>query len=47
MFDLHPDGERVAVAPASEAPNGGRQDQAVFVFDFFDELKRLTRPSTH
>jgi len=47
MFDLHPDGERVAVAPASEAPNGGRQDQAVFVFNFFDELKRLTRPSTH
>ncbi len=43
MFDLHPDGERVALAPASEAPNGGKQDQAVFVFNFFDELKRLTR----
>ncbi len=46
MFDLHPDGERVALAPASEAPNAGRQDQAVFVFNFFDELKRLTRSST-
>jgi Tol biopolymer transport system component len=47
MFDLHPDGERVALAPASEAPNGGHQEQAVFVFNFFDELKRLTRSSTH
>jgi serine/threonine protein kinase/Tol biopolymer transport system component len=46
MFDLHPDGERVALAPASEAPNSGKQDQAVFVFNFFDELKRLTRSST-
>ena len=46
MFDLHPDGERVALAPASEAPNGGQPEQAVFVFNFFDELKRLTRSST-
>jgi hypothetical protein len=45
MFDLHPDGERVALAPASEAPNVGRQDKAVFVFNFFDELNRRTGAS--
>lgn len=45
MFDLHPDGERVGLAPASEAPNTGRQDQVVFVFNFVDELKRLMRSS--
>lgn len=46
MFDLHPDGERVALAPAGESPNSGKQDRAVFVFNFFDQLHRLsqTRP---
>ena len=42
MFDLHPDGERVALAPAAEAPNGARPDKAVFVFNFFDELRRIS-----
>jgi serine/threonine-protein kinase len=46
MFDLHPDGERVALAPASEAPNIGRQDQAVFIFNFFDELNRRAAASS-
>jgi hypothetical protein len=45
MFDVHPDGERLALAPASEAPNIGRQDKAVFVFNFFDELNRLAAAS--
>jgi hypothetical protein len=45
MSNLHPDGERLALAPASEAPNIGRQDKAVFVFDFFDELNRLASAS--
>jgi eukaryotic-like serine/threonine-protein kinase len=45
MFDLHPDGERVALAPAAESPNGGKRDQAVFVFNFFDELRRLSSMS--
>jgi hypothetical protein len=45
MFDLHPDGERVALAPAAESPTGGRQDRAVFVFNFFDELRRLSPTS--
>jgi serine/threonine protein kinase/Tol biopolymer transport system component len=42
MFDLHPDGERVALAPAAESPTRERQDSAVFVFNFFDELRRLS-----
>ena len=39
-FDLHPDGERVAVAPelgSFEWP----QDRLVFILDFFDELRRM------
>jgi hypothetical protein len=38
---LHPDGNRVVVAPVSESPAGDTQDKVVFVFDFFDELRRL------
>jgi hypothetical protein len=41
MFDLHPDGKRFAVAPAAETPGGDKQDKVVFVFNFFDELRRL------
>ena len=40
-FDLHPDGERVAIAPVSESQNRGNQDKVVFVFNFFDELRRI------
>jgi Tol biopolymer transport system component len=38
-FDLHPDGNRIAaaVAPAIET----KQDKLVFVFNFFDELRRI------
>jgi hypothetical protein len=38
-FDLHPDGNRVAVA-SEPALAGGSHDQVVFVFNFFDELRR-------
>jgi hypothetical protein len=39
-FDLHPDGTRVAVSP--DPTTSRRQpDRLVFVFDFFDELRRL------
>jgi hypothetical protein len=40
-FDLHPDGERVAVAPVAEGQVAPKQDKAVFVFNFLDELRRL------
>ena len=40
-YSLHPDGQRVAIAavPESTAP----QNTAVFVFNFFDELRRRAR----
>ena len=39
-FDLHPDGERVAVAP--ELGSFDRpQDRLVFILNFFDELRRM------
>jgi serine/threonine-protein kinase len=40
-FDLHPDGERFALAAAPENDRAIRQDKLVFVFNFFDELRRL------
>jgi eukaryotic-like serine/threonine-protein kinase len=44
-LDLHPDGNRVAMAPAPEAQTAARQDHVVFIFNFFDELHRLV-PTT-
>jgi hypothetical protein len=43
-FDLHPDGERVAVAP-DPAGAAGQHNQVTFVFNFFDELRRIA-PAT-
>jgi len=40
-FDLHPDGDRFAVALAPQAQTEARQDKVVFIFNFFDELKRV------
>lgn len=40
--DIHPDGQRFAVAPpVPVAPAGGGENRVVFVLNFFDELKRL------
>jgi len=39
-IDLHPDGQRFAVAAAS-ADGNTKQDKVVFVFNYFDELRRL------
>ena len=39
-FDLHPDGTRVALALASDAPTP-EQTSLMFVLNFFDELRRL------
>ncbi len=39
-IDLHPDGERFAIAP-SAIDTLGKQDKVVFVFNFFDELRRI------
>jgi Tol biopolymer transport system component len=40
MFDLHPDGQRFALAPVQTAI-GATPDKAVFIFNFFDELRRI------
>jgi serine/threonine-protein kinase len=40
-FDLHPDGNRFALAVAPEAREFVRRDELIFVFNFFDELRRL------
>ena len=41
-FDLHPDGQRVALQSASETPVAEVPDTVVFITNFFDELRRLT-----
>jgi serine/threonine-protein kinase len=38
-FDLHPDGERVVMAPATAATAG--PTHVTLIFNFFDELRRL------
>jgi serine/threonine protein kinase len=40
-FDLHPDGDRVALTAAPEIPVGARQEKIVFIFNFFEELRRI------
>jgi Tol biopolymer transport system component len=45
MFDLHPDGERFALAPAAQTSDVTRQNSVVFIFNFFDELRRVA-PAT-
>ncbi len=40
-FDLHPDGNRVAISGVRQADAQPKQDKAVFVFNFFDELRRI------
>ncbi len=40
--DVHPDGQRFAVAPRTQNLTVTKQDKVVFVFNFFEQLKRLT-----
>ena len=40
-FDLHPDGERFALGNDQDAPPEGNQGKVVFIFNFFDELRRI------
>ena len=41
--DLHPDGERFAVAPAPDAAGSARADHLVLVSSFLDELRRVSK----
>ena len=40
-YDLHPNGERVAVLKASGDEAEARRDKVVLIVNFFDELRRL------
>jgi serine/threonine-protein kinase len=40
MFDLHPDGERFAAAPATDSDEHAKRDRVVVILNFFDELQR-------
>ena len=42
-LDLHPDGKRFAIA-STEDISLAKQDAAVFIFNFFDELRRIAPP---
>ena len=39
-LDIHPDGERFVVAPGTDQ-TASKQDKVVFIFNFFDELRRV------
>jgi len=41
-FDLHPDGQRFAVGVATSFSAADKQDKLTFIFDFADDLRRLT-----
>ena len=43
MFDLHPDGDRFALAPVFETPVAVKQETIVFTFNFLEELQRLVK----
>ena len=40
-IDLHPDGDRFAVAAVPEAQTMAKLDKVVFIFNFFDDLRRI------
>ena len=46
MFDLHPDGERVALAPVPEALDDVARNSLTFIFNFSDELRRIAPGSS-
>ena len=44
MFDLHKDGVRFAIAPSDMADPSLKRDRLTFLFNFFDELRRIAPP---
>ena len=45
MFDLHPDGERFALALPRRQPAVRRRTRSYSIFNFFDELRRVVSPT--
>ena len=46
-FDLHPDGNRVAIAGVRQTDAQTKQDKAFFVFNVFEELRRIASAVKH
>lgn len=46
-FDLHPDGNRVAISGVRETDGRTKPDKAIFVVNFFDELRRIAPAAQH
>jgi Tol biopolymer transport system component len=44
-FSLHPDGNRFALAASPESDVSAKQNKVVFIFNFFDELRRIAPPA--
>jgi serine/threonine protein kinase/Tol biopolymer transport system component len=44
FFALHPDGNRFAAAVATDSQPEAKQDHVTFIFNFFDELRRIAGP---
>ncbi len=44
-FDLHPDGKRFAVLMPPSRVEAIKVDKLTFVFNFFDELRRIAPPA--
>ena len=42
MFDIHPDGTRLALGPVIRPDDLSKRDHVTFIFNFFDELRRRT-----
>ena len=46
MFDLHPDGERFALAPSRRRLAARSGTRSSLIFNFFDELRRIAPATT-
>ena len=42
VYDLAPDGKRIAAVLATDAASGGASTHLTFLLNFFDELRRRT-----
>lgn len=40
-FDIHPDGDRIALSPVVQKQEADSEDTVVFIFNVDDELRRI------
>ena len=41
-FDLHPDGQRLAIVKGQDSEAQAKVNKVTFIFNFFEELRRIT-----